>query len=162
MRFGGVRLEWLTSAIWQCCDRGVLDVLENNSSTKQAVTIITTQRAEAKIAIYARIHCHNRTRRWSNINYVSTICVRANRCATGGIPKQSCVSHLVGNSTGEPWHLPTHRSHTLSDCACLRMNDVGKPCAGEPHARIDRGPLGRLTPIVGAADPGPVGWKMPP
>ena len=37
-----------------------------------------------------------------------------------------------------------------------------KPCAGEPHARIDRGSLGRLTPIVGAADPGPVGWKMPP
>ena len=98
--------------------------LKNNSSTEQAVTIITIQRAEAKTAIYARIHCHNRTRRWSNINYVSTICVRANRCATGGIPKQSCVSHLVGNSTGEPWHLPTHRSHTLSDCACLSMNDV--------------------------------------
>jgi hypothetical protein len=26
------------------------------------------------------------------------------------------------------------------------MNGVGKPCAGEPHARFDRGPLGRLTP----------------
>jgi hypothetical protein len=26
-------------------------------------------------------------------------------------------------------------------CACLTMNDVGEPCAGEPHARFDRGPL---------------------
>jgi hypothetical protein len=24
------------------------------------------------------------------------------------------------------------------------MNGVGKPCAGEPHARFDRGPLGRF------------------
>ena len=34
------------------------------------------------------------------------------------------------------------------DCACLAMNDVGEPCAGEPHARFDRGPLGRLTPMA--------------
>jgi hypothetical protein len=25
------------------------------------------------------------------------------------------------------------------------MNDVGEPCAGEPHARFDRGPLARGT-----------------
>ena len=26
------------------------------------------------------------------------------------------------------------------------MNDVGKPCAREPHARFDRGPLANLAP----------------
>jgi hypothetical protein len=26
------------------------------------------------------------------------------------------------------------------------MNDVGEPCAGEPHARFDRGPLARPFP----------------
>ena len=31
----------------------------------------------------------------------------------------------------------------LRDCACLTMNDVGEPCAGEPHARFDRGPLAK-------------------
>jgi hypothetical protein len=25
--------------------------------------------------------------------------------------------------------------------ACLPVNDVGEACAGEPHARFDRGPL---------------------
>ena len=28
------------------------------------------------------------------------------------------------------------------------MNGVGKPCAGERHARFDRGPLGRLNLIL--------------
>ena len=44
-------------------------------------------------------------------------------------------------------HLSTHwESPVLGDCACLTMNGVGKPCAGEPHARFDRGPLERLKP----------------
>ena len=34
-----------------------------------------------------------------------------------------------------------HRNGALPTCACLTMNDVGEPCAGEPHARFDRGPL---------------------
>ena len=39
-------------------------------------------------------------------------------------------------------HPPTHRKRPiLETCACLTMNDVGEPCAGEPHARFDRGPL---------------------
>ena len=43
--------------------------------------------------------------------------------------------------------LSTHRKcPEMGACACLTMNGVGKPCAGEPHARFDRGPLGRLTP----------------
>jgi hypothetical protein len=50
----------------------------------------------------------------------------------------------------------------MDTCACLTMNGVGKPCAGEPHARFDRGPLGRLTHPAGAAGPGPVCFKMPP
>jgi hypothetical protein len=33
----------------------------------------------------------------------------------------------------------------METCACLTMNDVGDPCAGEPHARFDRGPLATLT-----------------
>ncbi len=44
----------------------------------------------------------------------------------------------------------------MDACACLTMNGVGKPCAGEPHARFDRGPLGKLTHPAGAAGPGPV------
>ena len=39
------------------------------------------------------------------------------------------------------------------------MNDVGKPCARERHARFDRGPLGRLTHVAGTAGLGPVRWK---
>jgi hypothetical protein len=31
------------------------------------------------------------------------------------------------------------RHGPLRDCACLTVNDVGKPCAGEPHARFDGG-----------------------
>ncbi len=31
----------------------------------------------------------------------------------------------------------------VASCACLTTNDVGEPCAGEPHARFDRGPLAR-------------------
>ncbi len=37
----------------------------------------------------------------------------------------------------------------MGDTACLAVNDVGKPCAGEPHARFDRGPLAKRP------DPGP-------
>lgn len=36
------------------------------------------------------------------------------------------------------------------------MNDVGEPCAGERHARFDRGPLATTTNQAGAAGPGPV------
>jgi hypothetical protein len=42
------------------------------------------------------------------------------------------------------------------------VNDVGKPCAGEPHARFERGPLGRLTHVAGTAGLGPVAGKPPP
>ena len=31
----------------------------------------------------------------------------------------------------------------MGDTACLAMNDVGKPCAGDPHARFERGPLAK-------------------
>jgi hypothetical protein len=43
-------------------------------------------------------------------------------------------------------HLPPTRNRPLLEhCACLTMNDVGEPRAGEPHARFDRGPLARKT-----------------
>jgi hypothetical protein len=35
--------------------------------------------------------------------------------------------------------------------ACHPVNDVVKPCAGEPHARIDRGALAKSVIQTGAA-----------
>ena len=29
----------------------------------------------------------------------------------------------------------------LGECACLAVKNIGKPCAGEPHARFDEGGL---------------------
>ena len=34
------------------------------------------------------------------------------------------------------------------------MNDVGEPCAGERHARFDRGPLATTTDQAGLLVPG--------
>jgi hypothetical protein len=42
--------------------------------------------------------------------------------------------------------LPSQREGTTGDCACLAVNDVGKPGAGEPHAQFDRGPLAKQQP----------------
>ena len=47
----------------------------------------------------------------------------------------------TSGSTGSPGRCAT-------DCACLTMNDVGEPCAGEPHARFDRGPLAGGPPMA--------------
>jgi RNA-directed DNA polymerase len=41
----------------------------------------------------------------------------------------------------QPGGLPPQRTRAERRCACLTVNDVGKPCAGELHARFDRGPL---------------------
>jgi RNA-directed DNA polymerase len=41
----------------------------------------------------------------------------------------------------QPGGLPAQRTRAKRRCACLTVNDVGKPCAGELHARFDRGPL---------------------
>ena len=67
--------------------------------------------------------------------------------------------HLASKKHGLPWTeletplhqgvarippgLPPQRDGALRDCACLAVNDVGKPCAGEAHARIDKGPLAK-------------------
>jgi hypothetical protein len=45
--------------------------------------------------------------------------------------------------------LPTLWDGELLDCACTGVNGVGKPCAGERHARIERGPLGKAGEHVG-------------
>ncbi len=37
------------------------------------------------------------------------------------------------------------RTPMVESYACAAVNDVGEPCAGEPHARFDRGPLAKLT-----------------
>ena len=36
-------------------------------------------------------------------------------------------------------------------CACQPVNDVGEPCAGEPHARFD---------AAAGGTPGPVGYAV--
>ena len=46
----------------------------------------------------------------------------------------------------EPRGLSPQRNRPLPDCACLAVNDVGKRCAGEPHAPFDRGPLAKRQP----------------
>jgi len=33
-----------------------------------------------------------------------------------------------------------YRAGNLEDRACLRMKTIGQPCAGNPHARLERGP----------------------
>jgi hypothetical protein len=43
--------------------------------------------------------------------------------------------------------------------ACLTMNGVGEPCAGEPHARFDRGPLGKATTTVTEMGEKPAGLR---
>lgn len=34
---------------------------------------------------------------------------------------------------------PEQNGSLLQNCACLTVNDVGKPCEGESHTRIDGG-----------------------
>ena len=48
--------------------------------------------------------------------------------------------------------LPSQRENTGQGCACLAVNDVGKPGAGEPHARFDRGPLAKQQPRRAGTD----------
>jgi hypothetical protein len=43
----------------------------------------------------------------------------------------------------EPRDLPADWNSGLQDGACTGVNGVGKPCAGERHARFERGPLER-------------------
>jgi hypothetical protein len=46
------------------------------------------------------------------------------------------LAEMVARSdVGARGHLP-HRSGG-HDCVCLSVNDVGEPCAREPHARFD-------------------------
>ncbi len=44
---------------------------------------------------------------------------------------------------------------------CAAMNDVGEPCAGERHARFDRGPLAERFDSSGASGPGSVARRPP-
>src|SRR6266540_3746020 len=57
-----------------------------------------------------------------------------------------------GGVAGPPRRLSPQREGALRDCACLAVNDVGKPGAGEPHARFDRGPLAKQQPRRAGTD----------
>src|SRR5215216_3815415 len=48
--------------------------------------------------------------------------------------------------------LQSQRENTAEGGACLAVNDVGKPGAGEPHARFDRGPLAKQQPRRAGTD----------
>jgi hypothetical protein len=37
----------------------------------------------------------------------------------------------------QPRRPPPRRNGATHDCVCQPVNDVGEPCAGEPHARFD-------------------------
>lgn len=73
------------------------------------------------------------------------------------------LDHPVQPPVGQqPRHLPPYRHGALRNCACLTMNGVGEPCAGEPHARFDRGPLAKRNKPAGAAGLGSVRCETPP
>ncbi len=54
-----------------------------------------------------------------------------------------CMSNRVSSGQAESGMSSVS---SVTTCACLTMNGVGEPCAGSPHARFDRGPLGRPKP----------------
>ena len=65
------------------------------------------------------------------------------------------VARRTSASIGSPERCAT-------DCACLTVNDVGEPCAGEPHARFDRGPLATKADAHGGRWSQAGGWNTPP
>ena len=70
-----------------------------------------------------------------------------------GHPRSSSGQPVQLRLADRPRHLSTHRKGQAMDtCACLTMNGVGKPCAGEPHARFDRGPLGTAGAHIGDSE----------
>src|SRR5215211_5629587 len=65
-------------------------------------------------------------------------------------PELAAPLHLgVGQPARDP---PSQWENTAGGCACLAVNDVGKPGAGEPHARFDRGPLAKQQPRRAGTD----------
>ena len=55
--------------------------------------------------------------------------------------EEALLSGQVGNA--DTWRVSsTHLMPGYSECyACLTMKNIGKPCAGKPHARFDEGGL---------------------
>ena len=41
-----------------------------------------------------------------------------------------------------------HHRAEYAKCACLDVKNIGKPCAGEPHARFDEGGQARACPLL--------------
>ena len=59
------------------------------------------------------------------------------------------LGHPLQPRVAEPARrLPPNRNGETHDCVCQSVNDVGEPCAGEPHARFD---------AAAGGNPGPVG-----
>ena len=59
------------------------------------------------------------------------------------------LGHPLQLRVGDPARRPSpHRNGETDACVCQPVNDVGEPCAGEPHARFD---------AAAGGNPGPVG-----
>ena len=58
-------------------------------------------------------------------------------------PELGSHQPLQPGVAGEPRGVSPHGDGAAGDGACAAVNGVGKPCAGEPHARFDRGPLAK-------------------
>ena len=121
-----------------------------------------------------RPHEQTRTGRSNTSSLTSTPCCGVGgRTSGGGTPPEvhrhrqlrtraTGDPHLnpsrpLRTELGNPLHVgmvqssrsaPTGGNGSLLVCACLAVNDVGEPCAGEPHARFDRGPLAKQHAMV--------------
>ncbi len=59
------------------------------------------------------------------------------------LEKSRALQRVLCRSAKQNPNRRFHRERPPRDCACLAVNGVGKPGAGEPHARFDRGPLAK-------------------
>ena len=64
-----------------------------------------------------------------------------------GLPGRNWATRFTTGLAHTSGCLPPHRDGPLRDCACLAMNGVGEPCAGEPHARFDGAGGGARRPV---------------
>jgi hypothetical protein len=59
----------------------------------------------------------------------------------------------------QPRRLSPQRNDPAHHCVCQPVNDVGEPCAGEPHARFDAAAGGAPAPVGPARAARP--WPPP-
>ena len=55
--------------------------------------------------------------------------------------KTGYIRFTEPRSVREVWSLQSADDSGLDEGACLAVKNIGKPCAGKPHARFDEGGL---------------------